>query len=134
MIENKVNGRIWKYYQRIEDTSNYKKECFGRLPLFCVLKKWIHSRIGQCVRPSLCLHDNSSQLHSIELKFFAQSSRINISVEWRRWEGFVKKRLSYRKNCHYWPQTFPGWRYRDFFLKQIFFSVSSTTNTSRRSF
>ena len=33
------------------------------------------------VRPSVRLHDNSSQLHSIELKFCAQNCLINISVE-----------------------------------------------------
>ena len=48
---------------------------------FCVLKKRVHSRIGQCVRPSVRLHDNSSQLHSIELKFCAQNCLINILVE-----------------------------------------------------
>ena len=48
---------------------------------FCVLKNWVHYRIGQCVRPSIRLHDNSSQLHSIELKFSTQFSLINVSVE-----------------------------------------------------
>jgi hypothetical protein len=33
------------------------------------------------VRPAVRLHDNSSQLHSIELKFCAQNCLINISVE-----------------------------------------------------
>jgi len=39
------------------------------------------SPLGQCVRPSVRLFDNSSQLHSIELKFCAQNCLINMSVE-----------------------------------------------------
>ena len=48
---------------------------------FCVLKKSVHSRIGQCVRPVVRLHDNSSQLHPTELKCCAQNYLIIISVE-----------------------------------------------------
>ena len=39
------------------------------------------TKIGQCVRPSVRLFDNSSQLHPIELKFCTQNCLINISVE-----------------------------------------------------
>jgi hypothetical protein len=38
---------------------------------FCVLKKWVHSRIGQCVRPSGRLHDNFWKAHPIVMKFCA---------------------------------------------------------------
>ena len=37
--------------------------------------------VSMSVRPAGRLHDNSSQLHSIELKFGAQNCLINISVE-----------------------------------------------------
>ncbi len=37
--------------------------------------------VSVAVRPAGRLHDNSSQLHSIELKFCAQNCLINISVE-----------------------------------------------------
>jgi hypothetical protein len=37
--------------------------------------------VSMAVRPAGRLHDNSSQLHSIELKFCAQNCLINISVE-----------------------------------------------------
>jgi len=45
--------------------------------IFCVLKKWVHYRIDQCVH----LHDNSSQLHPIELKIYADNCLINMSIE-----------------------------------------------------
>ncbi len=52
---------------------------------FCVLKKWVHSKIGQCVRPSgrpsVRLHDYSWKAHSIVMKFSTQLYLINISLE-----------------------------------------------------
>jgi hypothetical protein len=93
---------------------------FLRKSCFCVLKKWVHSRIGQCVRPSVRLHDNSSQLHSIELKFCAQTCLINISVEFEdendpSRNGWVIEKIVII------DQTIPEGDYRDFF-KKIFFS------------
>ena len=56
---------------------------------FCVLKKWVHSRIGQCVRPSVRpsgrpagrLHDNFWKNSPIVMKFSTQHYLINISLE-----------------------------------------------------
>ena len=75
--------------------------------------------VSVSVRPSVRLHDNSSQLHSIELKFCAQNCLINISRERRRWEWSVNKWLSYRKNCYYWPDH-PWGRVQGFFQKKYF--------------
>jgi hypothetical protein len=77
------------------------------------------STLLKSVSVSVRLFDNSSQLHSIELKFCAQNCLINISVERRRWEGSVKKWLSYRKNCHYWPDH-PWGEVQGFFSKRNF--------------
>ena len=48
---------------------------------FCVLKKWVHPIIGQCVRPSDRLHDNFRTETPIDLKFSAEFNLINISVK-----------------------------------------------------
>ena len=47
----------------------------------CTQKVSTLESVSVSVRPSVRLHDNSSQLHSIELKFCAQNCLINISVE-----------------------------------------------------
>ena len=90
--------------------------------VFCVLKKWVHSRIGQCVRPAVRLHDNSSQLHPIELKFCAHNCLSNISVEFEdendpSRNGWVIEKIVII------DQTIPEGEYRDFFKKNIFLRI-----------
>ena len=48
---------------------------------FVYSKKWVHSKIGQCVRPAVRLHDNSRKTHPIVMKILPQLYLINISVE-----------------------------------------------------
>ena len=83
---------------------------------FCVLKKWLHSRIGQCVRPAGRRHDNSSQLHPIELKFCAHNCFINISVEFEDEKDPSKNGLVIGKIVIF-DKTTPEGGYRDFFKK-----------------
>ena len=52
-----------------------------RIVFICVLKKWIHSRVDQCVHVNRCLHNSLWQWRPIELKFHAQHCLISISVE-----------------------------------------------------
>ncbi len=99
----------------LEITYFYLNDC-------CVLKKWVHSRIGQCVRPSVRLHDKSSQLHSIELKFCAQNCLMNISVELEdekdpSGNGWVIEKIFII------DQTIPEGGYRVFFQKKIFLLI-----------
>jgi hypothetical protein len=65
---------------------------------FCVLKKWVHYRIGQWVRPADRLHDNSWEYEPIVMKILCIESRHRYLDRVRRWEWFVKKLLSYSKN------------------------------------
>ena len=44
-------------------------------------KEYTLESVSVSGRPAVRLHDNSSQLHSIELKFCTQNCLINISVE-----------------------------------------------------
>ena len=84
--------------------------------LFCVLKKWVHYRIGQCVRPAVRLHDNSSKAHPIVMKFCTQNCLINISVEfedekdWSRPSRVIAKNviISYGFLCKNWPHLVFG--------------------------
>ena len=100
---------------------------------FCVLKKWGHSRIGQCVRPSGRIHDNSSQLHPIELKFCTQISLINISVEFEDENDPSRNDWAIEKIVII-DQTIPEGGYRDFFSKKIFFRELFKTYMNRLSF
>ena len=56
---------------------------FLRYSTFCVIKKWIHSRIGQCVWPGrpARIHDNFWQHWPIEVKVCTYKRLIEISVE-----------------------------------------------------
>lgn len=46
---------------------------------FCILKKWVHPKIDQYVRPSDRLHDNLETTHPIAMKFFPQHYPIDMS-------------------------------------------------------
>ncbi len=71
------------------------------------------------------LHDNSSQLHPIELKFCTQNCLINISVEFEdkndpsRNDRAIEKIVIIDETI---PEREGGGGYRDFFSKKIFFS------------
>ena len=88
-----------------------KISIFWCISTFCVLKKWVHSRIGQCVRPSGRLHDNSSKAHPIVMKFCTQNCLINISVEFEDendssrngWVIAKNDIISYAFLCEHWP-------------------------------
>ena len=72
------------------------------LMLFLVYSKSEYTtRIGQCVRPSVRLHDNFWTQSAILMKFSAQYSLMNISVERRRWAWLDEAFLSYCKNTHF---------------------------------
>jgi hypothetical protein len=66
---------------------------------FCVLKKWLHYRLGQCVWLSVRLHDNSSKAHPILMKFCTQNCLINISIwfedenDWSRSSWVIAKHV-----------------------------------------
>ena len=77
------------------------------------------TKIGQCVRPSVRLSDNSSQLHSIELKFCAQNCLINISVEFEDEKDPSRNDWAIEKIVIF-DQTIPEGGYRDFFSKKNF--------------
>jgi hypothetical protein len=63
-------------------TNSSSRWKFSRQQFFLVYSKSEYTtRIGQCVRPAVRLHDNSSQLHPIALKMCAQNCLSNISVE-----------------------------------------------------
>ena len=78
------------------------------------------TKIGQCVRPAVRLHDNSFTITSdwAEILYTELSHQYLGRV--RRWEWSVKKWLSYRKNCHYWPDR-PWGGVQGFFQKKYFF-------------
>jgi hypothetical protein len=85
--------------------------------LFSVLKKWVHYRIGQCVRPSGCLHHNSSKVHPIVMKFCSQNCLINISVEFEDENDSARNGWVIATKFHYFlcfsmrTLTYPGcWR------------------------
>ena len=77
------------------------------------------TRIGQCVRPSGRLHDNSSQLHPIELKICAQNCLSNISVEFKDESDPSRSDWAIEKIVIIDP-TIPEGGYRDFFQKKYF--------------
>ena len=70
-------------------------------------------------RPAGRLHDNSSQLHPIELKFCAQNCLINISVEFEDKKDPSRNGWVIEKIVIF-DQTIPEGGYRDFFQKTIF--------------
>ena len=72
--------------------------------------------------PSGRLHDNSSQLHSIELKFCAQNCLINISVEFEDEKDPSRNGWVIEKIVIF-DQTIPEGEYRDFFKKNIFLRI-----------
>ena len=72
--------------------------------------------------PAVRLSDNSSQLHSIELKFCTQNCLINISVEFEdendpSRNGWVIEKIVII------DQTIPEGEYRDFSKKKIFLRI-----------
>ena len=73
------------------------------------------SRIGQCVRPSGRLHDNSRKMSSD----CDETLHTELSHQYlgrvRRWEWFVKKLLSYTKKM----SLFPGLFYRNIDLSRL---------------
>ena len=73
-------------------------------------------------RPSVRLHDNSSQLHSIELKFCAQNCLINISVEFEDENDPSRNGWAIEKIVII-DQTIPEGGYRDFFKRNIFLRI-----------
>ena len=90
-----------------------------KVHIFVYSKSEYTTKIGQCVRPAGRLHDNSSQLHSSELKFCAQNCLINISVEFEDEKdpsrnGWVIEKIVII------DQTIPEGEYRDFFKKTNF--------------
>jgi hypothetical protein len=85
------------------------------------------------VRPSVRLHDNSSQLHPIELKFCTQNCLINISVEFED-ENDPSRNGSVIEKIVIIDQTIPEGGYRDFFSKKIFFPELFKTYMNRLSF
>ena len=80
------------------------------------------TKIGQCVRPAVRLFDNSSQLHSIELKFCAQNCLINVSVEFEDEKDPSRNGWVIEKIVIF-DQTIPEGEYRDFSKKQIFLRI-----------
>ena len=77
--------------------------------------------VSVSVRPSVRLHDNSSQLHPIELKFCTQNCLINISVEFEDENDPSRNNWAIEKIVII-DQTIPegGRGYRDFFQKKSF--------------
>ena len=66
------------------------------------------------------IHDNSSQLHPIELKFCTQNCLINISVEFEDENDPSRNDWAIEKIVII-DQTIPEGGYRDFFLKKSIF-------------
>ena len=65
------------------DIRELPKKCLLLLPRFCVLKKWVHSRIGQCVRPSVytitlhnCIRLSWNFVHRIVSSISRSSSKM----------------------------------------------------------
>jgi hypothetical protein len=77
---------------------------------FCVLKKWVHSRIGQCVRPSVYTI-TLEKLVRFLMKFCTQIYLINISLEFEDennssriyWVTARNIIIFYSLLCNYWP-------------------------------
>jgi hypothetical protein len=94
---------------------------FQKVLLFVYSKsEYTLESVSMAVRPAGRLHDNSSQLHSIELKFCAQNCLINISVEFED-ENTPSRNGWVIEKIVIIDQTIPEGDYRDFFQK-IFFS------------
>jgi hypothetical protein len=70
-------------------------------------------------RPAVRLHDNSSQLHPIELKFCTQNCLTNISVEFEDENDPARNGRVIEKIVIIDP-TMPEGEYRDFFQKKFF--------------
>ncbi len=86
---------------------------------FVYSKSEYTSIIGLCVRPAGRLHDNSSQLHSIELKLCAHNCLINISVEFEDENDLLRNGWVIEKIAIF-GQTIPEGGYRVFFEKSFF--------------
>ncbi len=83
--------------------------------VFVYSKKWVHSRIGQCVRPAVRpsgrLHDNYWKANPIVVKFCTQHYLINISLEFEDENNSSRIYLFTARNiiifysllCKYWP-------------------------------
>ena len=91
------------------------------------------TRISQYVRPVGRLHDNSSILHPIKLKFCTQNCLINISVEFEDENDPSRNGWVIEKIAIIHPTIHEG-GYRDFFSKKIFFSELFKTYMNRLSF
>ena len=76
----------------------------------------------ESVSVAVRLHDNSSQLHPIELKFCTQNSLINISVEFEDEKDPSRNGWIIEKIVIF-DQTIPEGGYRDFFKKNIFLRI-----------
>ena len=68
------------------------------------------------------LHDNSLQIHSIELKFCVQNCLINISVEFEDEKDPARNGWVIEKIVII-DQTIPEGGYRDFFKKNVFLRI-----------
>ena len=89
--------------------------------------------VSVSVRPSVRLHDNSSQLHPIALKICTQNCLINISVEFEDENDPSRNDWAIEKIVII-DQTIREGGYRDFFSKKIFFSELFKTYMNRFSF
>jgi hypothetical protein len=91
------------------------------------------STLLESVSMSVRLHDNSSQLQPIVLKFCTQNCLSNISVEFEdeidpSRSGWVIEKIVIIE------PTIPEGKYRDFFSKKNFFSELFKTYMNRLSF
>jgi hypothetical protein len=99
--------------------------------VFVYSKSEYTAKIGQCVHPSVRLFDNSSQLHSIDLKFCAHNCLINIKVEFEDEKDSSRNGWVIEKIVIFY-QTIPEEEYRDFFKKITFFSIIHNIPKSTR--
>ena len=133
-----IGELLWKYWCLylsffFSIKLKFKKKMDVHFCFLCTQKKWVHSKIGQCVRPAVRSHDNFRQCHPIELKFCTQNCLINISVEFEDENDPSRNDWAIEKIVII-DQTIPEGGYRDFFSKKIFFSELFKTYMNRLSF
>ena len=106
----------WK--DKILNINKKKNDLFFDKNSFCVLKKWVHYRIGQCVRPSV----NTITLHNyIRLSWkFVHRIVSSISREREEDENDPSRNDWVIEKIVIVDQTIPEGGYRDFFQKKKF--------------